>query len=107
MKEGMKEGIQETKEVLLALNELSLMLVKHLKDGFQLGKDSAAIVGELMMNTELKASLSKAAENVSKVPAELKDLDVSEGVELAISQAVFVPKLIEALKKESSSSEES
>jgi len=96
-------SVKETKELLVGLNHLSLMLVKHLKDGFQLGKDSVAIVSELMTNKELKTALSEAANGVSKVPAEIKDMSLAEGMELVMVQVDFVPKLLEAMKADAAS----
>ena len=38
-----KVGIQEVKEALVGVQDLSLVLVKHVKDGLQIGKDAAGI----------------------------------------------------------------
>lgn len=94
----MSEGIKETKDVLIAVNKVSLLLIKHLKDGFQAGKDSVAIVGEIMGNEALKQSLIDAAVGVSAVPAELKDIDMQEIIELVMLEAMGVPEIIAALK---------
>jgi hypothetical protein len=91
----MSEGIKETTDVLVALNKLSVALIKAGKDGFQFS-DAAS----LMANEELKAALLAAYDEISKVPAELKDLDVSEGIQLAMVQVQMLPGLIEAFKKD-------
>jgi hypothetical protein len=91
-------GIQETQEVLVATNELALVVVKHVKDGVQIG-DIGAVVGELISNVQFREALTKAVQNVAQVPAEIKDIDFAEGLELAKLQIAYIPKFVEALKK--------
>lgn len=92
------ESVKETKEVLVALNMLSLVLIKIMKDGVQ-ASDAAALVAEISSNEELKLALFQAYDNVKKVLDEMKDVSLSEGVELAMVQIQFVPQIIDALKK--------
>lgn len=99
MSEEQKHGVKESKELLIGVNELSLVLMKHLKDGFQAGKDAAAILGELVANEEVKNKLVEAVQGVDKVPAEIKDLSLEEGVELGMVQVGYVSKIVDALKK--------
>lgn len=94
-----QHGIKELKEALVGVQELSLVLLKHLKDGVQIGQDSAAIFAELLSNEDLKSKLSVAFEGVKHVPAEVKDLSAQEIVELISLELVYVPKFVEALKK--------
>jgi len=100
-----KIGIKETKEALVGVNELSLALISVLKDGFQFVDDMTALWSKLQGDTEVNAKMKAALENISMVPAEIKDLDAAEGVELAIEQAKYVPKIIDAFKKEESTEE--
>lgn len=93
-----KLGIKESKEVIVAMNKVSLLLIRHLKDGFQAGKDSMAIIAEIMSNDVLKQSLVDAAEGVHRVPAEMKDLDAKEVLELAMLLAMSVQDYIAAMK---------
>ena len=86
-------GVKETKEVLVAANEVALALVVASKDGLDLS-DGLALVG----NAKVKEALMVAADSISKVPAEVKDLDLGEGLELAQVQLAYVPKYVEALK---------
>jgi hypothetical protein len=92
-------GIQETKEALIGINELSIVLAQQLKDGFQVGSDLAAIVGKWQSDADFQAKLTAAFIGIQKVPDEIKDLDLSEGIELASIQLAYVPKIVEALKK--------
>lgn len=91
--------VKETKELFIGVNELSLFLVEVLKDGFQLKEDISAIIAKLTSDSEFRKKLQSAYEGVSAVKEEIKDLSVSEGVELVNLQASYVPKIVEALKK--------
>ena len=93
----MSESIKELKEVVEAVNEVSLVLVKLLKDGVQL-VDAVSLVDQVITNAELKAKLVAATEGISKIPSEVKDIDLQEVLELASLEIVFVPKLVAALK---------
>lgn len=96
--EAPKLGVQETKDVLVAVNELALFVAQRAKDG--LGVDDAmALVQKVMGDEEFKLVMMKAAIAVKNLPAELKDLDIAEGVELAQLQLTYLPKLVQALKK--------
>lgn len=86
-------GIQETKDVLIAANEVAVALIKAAKDGIQLTDGLA-----LLANEEVKAALVKAADGISKLPEEMKDVDLNEGLELAAIQIQFIPKIVGALK---------
>lgn len=88
-----KKGIKETKEVLVGVNEFSLFMIARAKDG--LGFDDALA---LFANSELKAHLAKAFEDVKEVKAELNDLDLEEGLDLAKVQISYVPKIVAAVK---------
>jgi hypothetical protein len=90
----MSEGIQETKEVLAALDLLAIDVIKVLKKHGGAGDVIAAVLAD----EDLKNALVKAQENVTKVPAELGDLQLGEIVELAMDQAKSVPALLAALK---------
>lgn len=91
-------GVDQTKELLVGVNELSIVLIKHLKDGVQLA-DAPAILDDLKNNPEVLAKLLAAKDRISEVPAEIKDVDFMEGVQLAMVQAAYVPKILEAAKK--------
>jgi hypothetical protein len=94
----MSKGIKETKEVIDASIAVSLVVIKHAKDGFQIGKDSMAIVSELLSNDEVKSAISLAVSGIKEVPSEIKDISAEEGVELAVHAALKVPQIIGALK---------
>lgn len=87
--------IKNTKEVVIAANELSLELIKILKDGAQMG-DLVQLVTVAM--GPLKDKVIAAAQGAGEVPSEVKDLDASEVVELVTLQASYVPQIVAALK---------
>lgn len=89
--------IKESKEVLVAMNQVSLLLIKHFKDGFQV-KDVIDIVSDVLNNEDLKKALVNAGEKISLVPEEMKDLSAAEVIELVIMEAQAVPEIIAALK---------
>lgn len=93
-----KLGIKETKEALVGVNELSLKLCEVFKDGAQIS-DVAELWDKLKNDPEASSKLMAAYQGASQIPAEIKDLDLGEGAELAVVQISYVPKFIEALKK--------
>ena len=92
-------GIKETKEALVGLNEVSILIAKRLKDGAQ-ASDIPALLEDLKKDPEVISKLEAARDNIAAVPAEIKDLQLSEGMELGVVQASYVPKLIAAFKKD-------
>lgn len=72
-------GIKETKEVVVAVGLLKDLLVKHLGDGFQ-ASDLQKISEEFLKSPEFVAALA----GVELVLPELKDLDLSEKISLAL-----------------------
>lgn len=91
-------GIEELKAVQIAANELSIFLINQLKDGIQL-TDAVAVFEKIVSDADFKAKILAAAEGISKVPAEIKDLTLPEAAELITIQISYVPKLVEAFKK--------
>ena len=96
-----KIGIKETSDVLVAVNLLAVELIKLVKDGIQ-ASDAAVLVAIISSNEPVKNALFAAFNNISAVPAEVKDLDVSEVVQLIVAQAQQVPSILEALKANAS-----
>ncbi len=93
-----KLGIKETKEALIGANKLSVLMMRRLKDDVGID-DAIAIYDKLKTDTEFRQTLVDAYQGIEKVPAEVKDLDLNEAVELIGVQVSYVPKMIEALKK--------
>ena len=91
------EGIKETKELLTGVNEIAVRLIKIFKDGVQLS-DVGQLIILAQTDEALKAAVKAAGDAVQKVPEELQDLTVLEGIELGMLQMSYVPKILEALK---------
>lgn len=89
------EGIKELKEALLGVNELTLFIISRLQDGFQ-ADDVLALFQKLISDEdpELKLAVTKAIEGYDKMPAEVRDIDVGEGLELLDAQVALVNKYL-------------
>ena len=92
-------GVQEISEALVGVNELAVYLAGALKDGFQLD-DAMDLWKKLADDDEFKGKLSRAVDGLGHVSAEFKDVDAGEGLELACLQLDYLPKLLDAFKKE-------
>lgn len=90
-------GIKETKEVLLGVNELAIVLIKLLKDGVQLD-DAMALYAKISSDEAFRGAVLNAVDKIAQVPSEIGELDIAEGIELASLQLSFVPKIADALK---------
>ncbi len=93
----MSVGVKETKEALVGVNEVAVLVAMKFKDGVQFG-DFAAFWEAFKNDAEFKAKMEAAYNNFQAIPEEVKDLDVMEGMELAMVQISYVPKLVEAFK---------
>jgi hypothetical protein len=91
-------GIKESKEALIAVNALAVFLVEQFKDGVQFS-DFMELYAKVMSDDLFKQKMMDAYVGVSQIPAEMKDLDVQEIIELTSLQLSYVPKIIESLKK--------
>lgn len=90
-------GIQETKEVLVAGNEIGLFVVSRLKDGVGVD-DALAAYQKLTQDAAFKKIVMDAHDGLSAVGGEVKDLDIAEGLELAMLQMSYIPKFVDVLK---------
>lgn len=97
--DGSVAGNKETKEALVGLNEVALLIGSRFKDGVQFS-DFSAFFAALTADAEFKSKMEAAWEGHKSIPTEIKDLDVAEILELVEVQADYVPKLIESMKKE-------
>jgi hypothetical protein len=81
-------GIKETGDVLTAAGDLAVIVYKAKKEAtgpdgrLDVSKLSQAIATELMMQPAVLDDLKAAADNVSDVPKELKDLSLAEVFQL-------------------------
>lgn len=91
-------GVKELKEALVAVNELAIFLAERMKDGAGVD-DAMALYSKLASDEAFKAKMMAAYDGIAMVPAEIKDITLPEGIELAMLQVQYVPGLLAALKK--------
>lgn len=90
-------GDKEIKEIVVfAMGDLAPLMIKQLKDGVQYA-DALAFYEAFKNNEEFKAHMMAAYDNWSGAIDEVKDLDLGEGIDIAITAAAQVPKIIAAL----------
>ena len=97
-KEDSVNGVEETKEALVAFNEVSVFCAHHFKNGVQVA-DFSELYSEIIANPDFKAKMLAAYENYNLIPSELKDLDLGEGLELAKLQVEYIEKFVDAFQK--------
>lgn len=86
-------GIEETMDVLNFAEYTSVKIVKALKDG--IGFEDF----QLLLDKEIYLKGKAAIENHKQIPAEIKDLDLNEGGQIA-AKGVEMAKNIGAALKE-------
>lgn len=91
-------GIQETKDALIAMNEVGLTMAKLFADGTQFA-DFVAIWKKLSEDETFKAQLVTAYEGWNAISGEIADLDVNEALDLVSVQLAYIPKFVEAVAK--------
>lgn len=96
-KKDSKEGIKETQELLVGINELAVDLTSRFMDGVQLA-DFSSFYSKLVSDASFKAKLEEAYNSANKIPDEVKDLDVGEGLELVSIQVNYIPKFIQVIQ---------
>lgn len=95
----MQHGVKETKELLSGLFALVKVLGIELKNGFQVS-DLIAAFNAIQADPVKKAAIEAALKDIKEVPEEVKDVNLAEGIELAMHVISEVPALIEAFKKD-------
>lgn len=90
--------MKETKEVLVSLNELALIVAKHAKDGLQIS-DVNAVVSDCIASNEFKKAMSAAVENIAQVPTEIKNRTIGDIIEIILVEADYISKIISIFTK--------
>lgn len=91
-------GVQETKEVMIAVNELGLTLLNLFADGVQFA-DAMALWKKIGEDETFKAQLKAAYEGWSNVSGEISHIDVAGMLSLVATQMEYIPRLLEAIGK--------
>lgn len=92
----MSEGVKETKEVMIAFLKIAALLAVNFKDGVQAG-DMVTIFQKIASDDVLKEALQSAYSDIEKVPSEVKDLQISEVIELLVCALPEVQALIKSI----------
>lgn len=91
-------GVKETKEALIGVNEVSLCLAEKFKDGVQV-TDFTEFYAKVTADEDFKSKVKAAYDNYKAIPAEIKDVDAGEGIELAVVQLDYAPKFLAVFSK--------
>lgn len=90
--------IVETTAVLVALDEIALELIKVFKAGGGALVEFETLWNDIQANPDLKNKVQAAWDAHSQLPAEIASIGIADAVELVITEAMYVPKFIAALK---------
>lgn len=93
-----QHGVKETKELLTGIFVIAKVLGAELKDGFQIA-DLVAAFNAIQADPIKKAQLEAALKEVKMVPDEVKEISLSESLELVVHVIGELPSVIEAFKK--------
>ena len=94
-------GIKETRDALIALNDLAAFLVTRLRDGADLS-DAFALYSKITSDGDFQAKMVAMIEGIEKIPAEISDLDINEIIELGSLQLSFLPSIVKAITSDDS-----
>ena len=90
-------GTKEIKEAVIGLAELTAVLAPILKDGVQIA-DVSAIVVALKDKPEVIQAVQAAVQGLKDIPAEAKDLDTAEVLDLVVTLTPVILKIVASLK---------
>lgn len=100
-----KIGIKELKEAVIGTNEVALFTAERMSDGADFG-DFKAFYDKLTKDEEFQKVLKEAWEGRQKIPKEVQDIDLAEGMELAQLQISYLPRYIKVFSKKSEDTNE-
>jgi len=86
---------KEIKDILIALGDLGELVVGLAKDGIQ-ASDAIKLVDALIKNPKIIEDIKAAVQGVSGIPAELKEINLVDGVDLAQCAYDQVKKVLAA-----------
>lgn len=91
-------GIKETKEAVEAVLAISKFVAARAKDGVG-ADDGIALVQKLLTDEEFKKVLEAGVEGAKQIPSEVKDLSLTESVELIVMGGKAVVEIVGELRK--------
>lgn len=90
--------IKETNDVLVALLEVGVFVVKEMKAKKALVTVASDFVDAILVHPEFKQKLVAAYENISLVSDEMADLSFVEGLSLGKTVISYIPAFFAAMK---------
>lgn len=91
------KGIKETTEFIECISLVAILIAKTLKKGMPV---DTALFTTLQNDPEFQAALKKASEGINNIPAEIKDLDFEENINLGVFGLKFISKLLKVLNED-------
>jgi hypothetical protein len=88
----------ETEALVKGILDLVKVSASVLKDGFQV-TDLVTGYAAIEADPVAKADLEAALKNIKTLPAEIKTIDLAEGISLLVLIAQQLPGVIDAFKK--------
>jgi hypothetical protein len=90
-------GIPQSKEAIIGMMELALLMAEVLKDGAQLS-DLGIVWAKMSSDKRFKEKMRAALDKIGEVPKEMGDLSLPEGMELAMLLIPYVPRFVDVFK---------
>ena len=90
-------GVKETKECLLGLLKITSLMALAFKDGIQ-AQDITVVLTKIIEDEKLKEALMLAYNGIDKVPSEVKDISLVEGLELITAAIPELLKIVSNMK---------
>lgn len=85
-------GIKETKELVIGSFELTLLIIRRLRDGFDFSDPIA-----IMMDIQKDPLYTEAIKGIKKVPTEARDYKLEEILELMGISVSYAQKIMMAI----------
>jgi hypothetical protein len=92
-----KLGVKETREFLVAVNEITIFLIERFADGVSL-EDFAAIYKKITKDESFISKMAAAYDNYVAIPNEMDDLDLYETLDLTKMQLDYIPLIVGAFR---------
>ena len=92
-----KLPIKDVEELLIACNELVILMIQRFKDGVQFD-DFISLYSSLMEDERIKEIMFKAYNGYKNIPGQAKDMDVKETCQLAATQLKYIPIIVNSIK---------
>jgi len=86
-------GIEKLEAVMDSLTALNLKIIKMVKGGL-----SVTGAASLALDPAVDAAIVELYNDLREAIAEAKDIDASEGIQLAMKTAAIVPQYVSAIK---------